>query len=435
MNSPYITTHRGMARRSFLKAAGVSLALPFLEAMRPSFTWARGVETPELPRRFVGMMTNMGILPQFFFPEKGGLDYASTPYLDILKEHRADMTVFSGVSLPGVDGGHAAERSFLTGAPGASRGSFKNSISLDQVMAEKIGGDTRFPSITVMIGSDNLSLSWTRNGSMIPPQTNPLKLYQQLFVEDTPAGKAAAARRLKEDRSLLDSLRAESKRLERSVGAADRERLDQYFTAVRDLEARLAKAEGWIKVAKPKVAAPAPAPIEDTNDLPKNTAVMLDLLRLALETDSTRIITVATEPGEHHAAHHSRRAIEHARTFPSRQSRGKARRAAPDRRGGVSATGEVSRRAARRARRRPDAAGPHRRALRDEHGQRQCPLERQPARASRGRRIQARRASRFRPDEELSRSPICTSRCSSGSGLEMDKFSSGTSTMRGLELA
>ena len=294
MNSPYITTHRGMARRSFLKAAGVSLALPFLEAMRPSFTWARGVETPELPRRFVGMMTNMGILPQFFFPEKAGLDYASTPYLDILKEHRADMTVFSGVSLPGVDGGHAAERSFLTGAPGASRGSFKNSISLDQVMAEKIGGDTRFPSITVMIGSDNLSLSWTRNGSMIPPQTNPLKLYQQLFMEDTPEGKAAAARRLKEDRSLLDSLRAESKRLERSVGAADRERLDQYFTAVRDLEARLAKAEGWINVAKPKVAAPAPAPIEDTNDLPKNTEVMLDLLRLALETDSTRIITVAT---------------------------------------------------------------------------------------------------------------------------------------------
>jgi hypothetical protein len=320
MNSVHISTQRGLARRTFLKAAGISLALPFLDAMRPSFAWARGVETPDAPRRFVGMMTNMGILPQFFFPENAGLDFNSTPYLDILKEHRADMTVFSGVSLPGVDGGHAAERSFLTGAPGASRGSFRNSISLDQVIAEKIGDQTRFPSISVMIGSDNLSLSWTRNGSMIPPQTSPLKLYQQLFVEDTAAGKAAATRRLQEDRSLLDSLREQSKRLERSVGAADRERLDQYFTAVRDLEGRLAKSEGWVKIAKPKVNEPAPVEIEDRNDLPKNSAVMLDLLRLALETDSTRVITVAeslasitprTIPGvqsnTHELSHHGNR--------------------------------------------------------------------------------------------------------------------------------
>src|ERR1700678_3009267 len=96
MNHPYVSTRPRLSRRTFLKAAGVTLALPFLEAMRPSFAGARGVETPEAPRRFVGMMTNMGILPQHFFPEAGGLDYVSTPYLDILKEHRADMTVFSG---------------------------------------------------------------------------------------------------------------------------------------------------------------------------------------------------------------------------------------------------------------------------------------------------------------------------------------------------
>jgi hypothetical protein len=317
--APHISTSRGLDRRTFLRAAGVTLALPFLEAMRPAFAYARGGET-EPPRRFVGMMTNMGILPQFFFPETAGLDYVATPYLELLKEHRSQMTVFSGVSLPGVDGGHAAERSFLTGAPGASRGSFRNSISLDQVMAEKVGGDTRFPSISVMIGSDNLSLSWTRNGSMIPPETSPLKLYQQLFVEDTAEGKAAASRRLQEDRSLLDSLRDQAKRLERTVGASDRERLDQYFTAVRDLEARLAKAEGWVKVPKPKVSEPAPKQIEDRNDLPKNSSVMLDLLRLALETDSTRVITVAeslasitprTIPGvqsnTHELSHHGNR--------------------------------------------------------------------------------------------------------------------------------
>ncbi len=285
MNAPHISTARGMSRRAMLKGVGVSLALPLLDAMLPTFSRA-AVSAP--PRRFVGMMTNMGILPQYFFPEQEGRDYALTPYLEILKEHRDSLTVFSGVSLPGVDGGHAAEKSFLTGAPGASRGSFKNSISLDQVMAEKVGGETRFPSLPLMVGAEMMSCSWTRSGSMIPPQQSPLKLYQQLFVEDTPEGKAAATRRLQEDRSLLDSLREKAKRLEQSVGAADRERLDQYFTSVRDLERRLAKATDWVDKPKPK---------EERDDLAKNERVMFDLVRLALETDSTRIVTVCLNTG------------------------------------------------------------------------------------------------------------------------------------------
>jgi len=291
MDAPHVSTRSALSRRTFLKAAGVCLGLPMLDAMNARSCW--GDEAAKSPRRFVGMMTNMGILPELFFPKQEGRDYESTPYLELLKESRNDMTVFSGVSLPGVDGGHAAEKSFLTGAPGASRGSFKNSISLDQFMAERIGGETRFPSLALMIGSDSLSLSWTRSGSMIPPQTSPLKLFQQLFVEDTADGKAAAMRRLKEDRSLLDNLREQSKKLESVVGAADRERLDQYFTSVRDLEKRLAKSEGWINVPKPKTTAPAPEEIKDRNDLPKNSQVMFDLVRLALESDSTRVVTVA----------------------------------------------------------------------------------------------------------------------------------------------
>lgn len=292
MHTPHLTAARALDRRTFLRGVGVALALPMLEAMRPSFAWARGVATPEAPRRFVGLMTNMGILPQYFFPEKEGRDYAPTPYLEILDAHRAEMTVFSGVSLPGVDGGHAAEKSFLTGAPGASRGSFRNSISLDQFMAEKVGGETRFPSLTLMVGSDNSSLSWTRSGSMLPATVSPLKLYQQLFVEDTPEGKASAARRLTEDRSLLDSLRAQIRRLEKAVSASDRERLEQYFTSVRDLEHRLAKSADWIGRPKPVVATPAPKEIEDRDDLALNSHLMLDLVRLALETDSTRVVTV-----------------------------------------------------------------------------------------------------------------------------------------------
>lgn len=291
---------RRLSRRTLLKAAGVSLALPLLDAMSSApLIRAAGTAASGPPRRFVGMMTNQGIMPEFFFPaiaaEGSGPAPPDAPlpaYLELLKDHRNDLTSFSGVSLPGVDGGHAAEKSFLTGAPGASRGSFKNSVSLDQVMAEQIGSETRFPSLSLMVGSDSLSLSWTRSGSMIPPVSSPVKLFGQLFVDETPEGRAAAVRRLKEDRSLLDDLRDQSRRLEQSVGAADRERLDQYFSAVRDLERRLAKAEGWLDVPKPKVDVPAPAEITDSNDLPKNCQTMLDLVRLALETDSTRIVTV-----------------------------------------------------------------------------------------------------------------------------------------------
>jgi len=280
---------KALPRRTFLKAAGISLALPLLDAMRPAL--ARGGEPPA-PRRFVGMMTNMGIIPQYFFPQQEGRDFELTPYLEILKAHRNDLTILSGVSLPGVDGGHASEKSFLTGAPGASRGSFKNSVSLDQIMAEKMGGDTRFPTLSLAIGNESLGLSYTRSGSMIPPERSPLKLYQKLFVENTAKDQAASRLRLSEDRSLLDSLREQSKRLEKNVGAADRDRLDQYFTSVRDLERRLAKSEEWLGKPKPKVAVPIPEDVKDGNDLATNSRAIFDLVRLALETDSTRVVTI-----------------------------------------------------------------------------------------------------------------------------------------------
>lgn len=295
-----IADRQPLSRRTMLRAGGVALALPLLESMMPRLglaTLGRAAESIEPPRRFVGMMTNMGILPEFFFPQKEGREYDSTPYLDILKEHRNDLTVFSGVSLPGVDGGHAAEQSFLTGAPGASRGSFKNSISVDQVMAEQLGSATRFPSLAIMIGSENLSLSWTRSGSMIPPVTSPMKLYQQLFVEDSAEGKAAAVRRISQDRSLLDRLHEQYKQLQRSVTAVDRDRLDQFATAVRDLEKRLAAAAHWADQPKANVTAEQPKEIEDRDDLALNSRVMLDLVRLALETDSTRIVTVCFNTG------------------------------------------------------------------------------------------------------------------------------------------
>ncbi len=275
-----------LSRRMFLRAAGAVLSLPFLES-KAARLHAAGLASP---RRFVGMMTNSGIMPEFFFPKTAGKDYESTPYLDLLKERREDMTVFSGVSLPGVDGGHASEHCFLTGAPGASRGTFTNTASLDQVMAEAVGASTRFPSLVLGLGEGG-SLSWTRSGAMIPTLRSPLKLYQKLFIEDTPATKAASLARLQQDRSLLDGLCAQYRRLQKSVDAADRDRLEQFATGVRDAEKRIAAALAWTNVPKPKVAAKQPSDITNGNDLPNNTRAMFDLIRLALETDSTRIIT------------------------------------------------------------------------------------------------------------------------------------------------
>ena len=122
MHLPNVSMRQALNRRTLLKAAGVVLALPLLEAMCPALTYAAdkaaGNEASGVPpRRFVGVLTNQGIMPDFFFPKQPGPDYEAMPYLDLLKDQRKDFTVFSGVSFPGVDGGHASERSFLTGAP------------------------------------------------------------------------------------------------------------------------------------------------------------------------------------------------------------------------------------------------------------------------------------------------------------------------------
>ncbi len=298
LTMPLLLARRALDRRTLLKAAGVALALPLLDAMCPALALAgeaAGAATP--PRRFVGMLTNMGILPENFFPKEAGRDYAATPYLELLKGHRDALTVLSGVSLPGVDGGHASERCFLSAAPGASRGSFRNSVSLDQVMAESLGAETRFPSLTLMVGAEEMSISFTRSGAMIPPVRSALKLYQQLFIESTPEAKLAAHERLKADRSLLDSLRERTKALERGVGASDKQELDQYFTAIRDLEKRLAANETWVDRPKPKAGAPAPEEISDSHRLVTLSRLMLGLVRLALIADSTRIVTVCFNTG------------------------------------------------------------------------------------------------------------------------------------------
>jgi uncharacterized protein DUF1552 len=295
-------------RRTFLRGAGVALALPWLE----SLTRAQDRPKGDLPRRMVAIQTNQGILPQEFFPSQPGKDYAPTPYLEILKDVRSEFTVFSGVSHPQVDGFHQAEKSFLTAAPHPGSAAFRNTVSLDQVAAETIGDRTRFASLPLIISTErNRGLSYTRSGVLIPPEHNPAKLYERLFVQGTPQEIERAVEELRVGRSLLDAVGDRGKDLSGRLNPRDRERMDQYTTSVRELEERLKKAEAWERRPKPKVKAAKPAEIQDGGDLAGRTRLMYDLIRLALETDSTRLITVfiATEgivariPGVSHETH------------------------------------------------------------------------------------------------------------------------------------
>ena len=294
----------GIDRRTFLRGAGFGLALPLLESMRPAFAAAR-----KIPRRMVCIETNMGILPQFFFPEKAGEDYASTPYLDRLAAHRRNMTVFSGVSLPGVTGAHAAEKCFLTGTPHPERGGFRNGISLDQLAAEHLGNETRYPSLVLAMTSEGgQTLSFTRSGAAISAERSSKRLFQKLFVQGKPEEVEAAAEALRQGRSMLDFLGDQSRRLGRAVSEADRRRLEEYQTSVRDLEKRLESAQAWEYRPKPKVDATVPTDIDDGREFVKKTRLMFDVMKLALETDSTRLISLFIDTTViHNITHHGGR--------------------------------------------------------------------------------------------------------------------------------
>ena len=293
-------------RRKFLRASGISLALPLLEGMAQK---SEGKAADAPIRRMVAIQTNMGILPQFYFPEKAGKDYVSTPYLERLKDHKKDMTVFSGVSLPGVTGGHTAERCFLTGTPHPERGGFRNWVSLDQVASEQIGNHTRFPSLVLaMSGESGQTLSYTRSGAPISAERSPKKLFQNLFLQGSKEQLAINVEAIKQGRSLLDFVGDQSKRLNRSLSKADQARMDQYYSSVRELEKRLHSSEEWEYKPKPVVVAKPPEDIDDAREFVRKTRLMFEVFKLALETDSSRLVTLFIDTTViHNITHHGNR--------------------------------------------------------------------------------------------------------------------------------
>ncbi len=276
-------------RRTFLRAAGVTVALPLLDALLPRLRAGEKPAPP--PRRMVCICTPLSVHPPFFFPKNPGKDYELTPYLEPIQEFRNDFTVISGLAHPDVGSSHDSIFSFLTGAPHPEiRGGFRNSISLDQFAAEKIGGETRFPSLS--LSHEGFGLSWTRSGALIPSDLYPASVFARLFLEGRPDEVQAQARRLRDGQSILDTVREQARKLQPALGVRDREKVDEYFTSVRELEQRMVTAEQWSKRPKPKVEAKQPQNNMNSADLIGKNRLMFDLIHLAVQTDSTRLITL-----------------------------------------------------------------------------------------------------------------------------------------------
>ena len=282
-----------LSRRTLLRSSAVALALPLLEQMQAR-AFAAGATSTAAPRRMVCMMTTLGINPENFFPDKPGRDYTPSPYLQVLQDLRNDFTVFSGVSHPDVDNGHQAEASYLTAAPHPGSNSFRNTISLDQFVAEKIGSETRFPALTLGLRS---GISFSRSGTPVPAEKSPSAMFSRLFLSGSPAQVKQQVQKIKDGQSIMDTVLDQTRTLQGQVSPEDRRRLDEYFTSVREVEVRMTRAEEWSKKPKPKVTVPPPIDIQNQADLIGRTKLMYDLIHLAVQTDSTRIITMSVNCG------------------------------------------------------------------------------------------------------------------------------------------
>ena len=304
--------HTPISRRTALRASGVALSLPLLNVMNP----ALGFERAEQPKRMVMICNALGLYPPSLFPRTPGNDYENTEYLELLKEHRSDFTLFSGLSHPDQIGKepHDTEMTFLTAATNPGQGGFRNTISVDQLAAMHVGRATRFPSIT--LGSNTQeSQSYNSNGVMIPADNRPSRVFVKLFLAGSPDEQRRQRQRLAEGRSILDAVGDQTKALNRRVSGGDRKQLDEYFAAIRSAEKELAASEAWLDRPKPEVNVEAPQDIAEPSELLGRIRTLMNLIPLMLQTDSTRVVSlmiqadhgvpnIAGVRGEHHPLSH-----------------------------------------------------------------------------------------------------------------------------------
>jgi hypothetical protein len=302
-----------MNRRTFLRASGVAIGLPLLDAMVPTAA-AEARKALDTPRRMVLVGRPLGMYAPNFFPEKTGRDYEPSRYLKALEPYRENFTVISGMSHRYASG-HFAECALFTGAPPENirATEIRNSISLDQEVASHLGGQTRFPCLNLGGGD----VVWNRRGVRLPAQTRATQVFKQLFLRGTPEEEAREMRRIKDGLSILDDVRGQVKTLNNRLGDADRRKLDLYLDSIREAELRLRQEEKWVSTPKPKVDYSLPTSDFGGAQLVARSGQWFDIIHLALQTDSTRVVTLflssqdqsgvdGVSLAHHDASHHGR---------------------------------------------------------------------------------------------------------------------------------
>jgi len=305
-------------RRTFLRGAGVAIALPMLEAMSEVKSLRAEVAPAHTDRvkRFVCLTNNYGVYQNAFFPDTDqvGTDYDMPETLRPLEKHRREVTVFSNLD-HGNTGGHKGVPVLLSGVrPHVASGYPEGNISVDQKIAEFVGSAARFPSLTLQVNEANL-VSFTRTGVQVPAM-DLRQTYRALFVEEEEARKASAAERLKRHHSILDVVMDEAKSVNRGLGKRDQQKFGEYLDAVRSLEKKIAQQQPWLDQPKPKTDRSEPSQGKGTE---ADLKTMMELIALAIQTDSTRAITLSSgfrngdfglSGGYHGFSHHGQREKE-----------------------------------------------------------------------------------------------------------------------------
>jgi hypothetical protein len=274
---------KDISRKEFLKfGAALPLALQSLDLHAASKP-----EPKEPPRRIVFICNSLGFYEPYFFPKTRG-DLASSQYLKDMGVQEK-MTVFQNLFHPGMDtSNHDSEKSFLTGVPSPEAPNFTNSISLDQILARNMGGDTRFPFLSLSIYDRGWGCSWDSRGVAIPPMDDEQKIFQKLFGEEDLAAKR---RQIQDDQHVVQCLHRDMEQLRKRGGNASK--IESYRAIVTKLENQLQHEEFWLKAKKPEV----PNSLSHDAEFPFSTKVknLLELAKLALRTDSTRILTISLD--------------------------------------------------------------------------------------------------------------------------------------------
>jgi hypothetical protein len=294
-------TKTSLSRRTVLRGLGATLSLPLLDAMVPAMTMtARTAAAP--PRRFGAVFVPMGERPSHWTPATTGVNFEFSPILKPIESFRDSITVVSNIDRP-LQGTHAVSTgTWLTGsAPKRTEAEdFVAGTSLDQIIANTIGRDTVFPSLEIgtedftgYVGACDVgyscaymnTISWKTPTTPMPMETNPRVVFERLFGR--PGSIEERVTRMRQNRSILDSVTGDVASLERGLGARDRVRLDQYLEHVREIETRIQRAE---RQAATEITVPA-APVGIPDSWEEHASVMFDLMAVAFEADLTRVFT------------------------------------------------------------------------------------------------------------------------------------------------